>query len=268
MVVGDLTRLAQIITNLLGNAIKYTAPGGAIRIDLERQGQDAVLTICDSGVGIASDLLPRVFDLFMQADRSDERGLGIGLALAKRLVELHGGAIDAHSAGVGEGSAFVVRLPLDGSSPGVASETPAISAGAETSVRILVIDDSRDVADSLAMVLRSFDYTVEVAYDGRSGVEAARTFRPDVAFVDLHMPGIDGYETARWIRALAGVPRPTLVALSGAGPEKNDGLSVPDFDLQMLKPVRPDAITELISRRALHGGDGAGSDDTKREAAT
>ena len=188
MAVGDRTRIAQIIANLIGNAIKYTGPDGVIRVGLEPRDRNAVLTVRDSGVGIAPELLPRVFDLFMQADRTDQRGLGIGLALSKKLVELHGGAIEAQSAGLGKGSTFVVRLPLDPASAEAADTTSGAHARIETTVRVLIIDDNRDVADSLAMLLRTFDLAVEAAYDGESGIEAARTFQPDLAFIDIRMP--------------------------------------------------------------------------------
>ena len=253
IVTGDATRLSQVVANLIGNAIKYTGRGGEIRATVDRRGDEAALTIRDSGAGIAADVLPRVFDLFIQADRTDQRGLGIGLALSKRLVELHDGAIEAHSDGVGKGSAFIVRLPLAASRHD-ATGAPAAPAGAQTGAKVLVIDDNRDVADSFAKLLGSFELAVEVAYDGESGVAAASAFSPDIVFVDIRMPGIDGYETARRIRALAPVGRPMLVALSGLGLDERQKLFDAGFDRGLVKPIGADAIAEIVARRASQGG--------------
>ncbi len=249
IVAGDRTRIAQIIANLVGNAIKYTGPDGVIRVDLETQDQNAVLTVRDSGVGIAPEVLPRVFDLFMQADRTDQRGLGIGLALAKTLIELHGGSIEADSPGLGLGSTFIVRLPLVQASADAAVTGSVSSAQTEASVRVLIIDDNRDVADSLVMLLHSFDLAAEAAYDGLSGVEAARRFQPDLALIDIRMPTIDGYEAARRIRALPLGRRPTLVALSGLGQDNEKKLAEAGFDLQLVKPIGPEEITALIAQQ-------------------
>ena len=248
-VVGDETRISQIVANLVNNAIKYTDRGGLIRINLERQNGDAVLTVSDSGIGMSPDILPRVFDLFMQADRNSETGLGVGLALSKTLVELHGGAIEAHSPGPGQGSSFVVRLPLAASSP-VADERPTTVAASGGGLKVLVIDDNHDVADSFVMLLRAFDLSVEAAYGGEEGLEVARTFAPDIAFIDIRMPGIDGYETARRIRALAPDYKPMLVALSGLGSEQGQDPAAAEFDLHLLKPPGASAIADVIARRA------------------
>ncbi len=241
-VIGDPTRLSQVVANLIGNAIKYTGTGGLIETSVQREGAEAVLTVRDSGVGIPREVLPRVFDLFMQADRSNEHGLGIGLALSKRLVALHGGAIEARSEGAGKGSAFVVRLPLDGPLPAASAEAPA---RLKKTVKVLVVDDNRDVAESFAMLLGGLGHAVAVACDGEAGVEIARAFSPDVAFVDIRMPGIDGYETARRIRALGNDRKPMLVGLSGLGPDRDRKADA--FDLQLIKPIAADAIAEIVA---------------------
>jgi PAS domain S-box-containing protein len=250
IVTGDATRLSQVAANLIGNAIKNTEPGGEICATVDRRGDEAVLTVRDNGAGIPPDVLPRLFDLFIQADRTDQRGLGIGLALSKRLVELHGGAIEAHSDGVGKGSAFIVRLPLGASSCGDVAGAPAAPVGSQSGASVLVIDDNRDVADSFAMLLRSFDLAVEVAYDGETGVAAASALSPDIVFVDIRMPGIDGYETARRIRALTPGRKPMLVALSALGLEERQQLLDGGFDSHRTKPVGADAIAEIVAQSA------------------
>jgi PAS domain S-box-containing protein len=247
-VVGDETRISQIVANLVGNAIKYTDPGGLIRINLERQNGNAVLTVTDSGIGISPDILPRVFDLFMQADRTRETGLGVGLALSRTLVELHGGVIEVQSPGLGQGSTFIVRLPLGAPLSAAADRRPpAVVPG--HGLKVLVIDDNHDVTDSFVMLLKTFDVTAEAAYSGEEGLEIARTFRPDIAFIDIRMPGIDGYETARRIRALPSDHKPMLVALSGTGLDKDTELSAYGFDFHLVKPIGADAIAEVIAQR-------------------
>jgi len=249
---GDPMRLTQVVTNLIKNAAKYTPPRGVIEIGTAREGDEAVVRVRDNGVGIAADMLPFVFDLFSQADsgeKNGEGGLGVGLALAQKLVDLHGGRIEARSAGLGKGSEFVVRLPLDASVPSKA--TAAADPRPSTPLRTLVIDDNPDVADSLEMLMESFGAEVRVAYDGASGVEAAAEFRPDIAFVDIRMPGIDGHETARRLRARLGKNTPTLIALSGLGQDKDRKLSEDaGFDMHLTKPVSAEALEALFRREA------------------
>ena len=251
VVSGDSIRLSQIVTNLVGNAIKYTNAGGAIRVGVESKGNEVVLSVTDTGVGIPAELLPRVFDLFLQADPRREDGLGIGLALSRKLVELHGGSVEAHSSGIGKGSTFVVRLPLAASLCVTGSQARSKDGNIDSNVKVLVIDDNRDVADSFAMLLTGFGVPVRVAYDGVSGVREAAAFRPHIAFVDILMPGMDGYETARCIRAALNDAGPALVALSGLGQERDRKLALEaGFDRHLAKPVTVEAIRQVISQLA------------------
>ena len=252
---GDPIRLTQVVTNLVKNAAKFTPPGGLIEISTAREHDEAVVMVRDNGVGIAPATLPRVFDLFSQADgpaQTGEGGLGVGLALAQKLVDLHGGRIEATSAGLGEGSAFVVRLPLDASAPAkAAAEAPAPSP---SRLRALVIDDNPDVADSLVMLMESFGAEVRAAYDGVAGIDTAAEFRPDIAFIDIRMPGLDGHETARRLRARLGPGAPTLIALTGLGQDKDRKLSeAAGFDKHLTKPVSAQALEELFRREANSG---------------
>ncbi len=218
---GDLMRLAQVVSNLLNNAAKFTERGGRIWLSATREGGEAVLRVRDTGVGIAADLLPRLFDMFFQAERrtkESQGGLGIGLSLVRGLVELHGGSVEAHSAGPGQGSEFVVRLPLleedekQGDRPGRSGQDPE---GKLAPRRVLVVDDNVDAADSLAMLLRLKGQEVQVCYDGPSALAKAAADPPAVAFLDLGMPKMDGYELARAFRASE--PQ-------GRGPGRPDGL--------------------------------------------
>ena len=252
IVCGDPVRLTQVVTNLIKNAIKFTPLRGLIEIGTAREDGEAVVSVRDDGVGIAPDMLPLVFELFSQADDREtdgERGLGLGLALAQKLVILHGGRIEAHSEGHGRGSEFVVRLPLDASVPQTVAGAAA-EPELPTRLRTLVIDDNPDVADSLVMLMESFGTDVRVAYDGASGVEAAVEFRPDIAFVDIRMPGIDGHETARRLRERMGQEAPTLIALTGLGQDKDRKLSrEAGFDMHLTKPVSTDVLEELLRRQ-------------------
>ncbi|WBK01838.1 PAS domain S-box protein [Methylocystis parvus] len=249
---ADPVRLAQVFTNLLNNAAKYTEHGGDIWLMVERCEGEAVVTVRDSGVGIPAEMLPRVFDLFTQIDRTLGRaqgGLGIGLALVKSLLELHGGSVEAQSEGSGRGSAFVVRLPTLARD----STEESMPATAPTELRavrrILVIDDDHDVADSLVMFLETFGAIVQVAYSGASGVEALADFKPDLVFLDLGMPGMDGYETARRIRALPEGRGVKLVALTGWGQEQvYDRARAAGFDRQLTKPAGFEALQQLLAQ--------------------
>ncbi|PPD43362.1 MAG: hypothetical protein CTY15_10025 [Methylocystis sp.] len=250
LIEGDAVRLTQVFTNLLNNAAKYTPHGGAISIRAERRGGKAVVTVRDSGVGIPAEMLPRVFDLFTQVDRSlgrSEGGLGIGLALVRSLLQLQGGSVEALSDGLGRGSAFVVSLPALGEREAEDHMEPARVAES-TSRRILVIDDDHDVADSLVMFLETFGAQVSVAYSGAEGVESVKTFRPAIVFLDLGMPQMDGYETARRIRALPEGRGLTLVALTGWGQDQiQDKARDCGFDRQITKPAGLEALQEVLA---------------------
>lgn len=248
---GDPVRLAQVFANLLNNAAKYTEAGGRIWIEAESLGGEAIVTVRDSGAGISAEMLPRVFDLFTQADRHLEGahgGLGIGLALVRSLVELHGGRVEACSAGLGLGSEFIVRLPLV---EGAAGKPEAQSNGTtapEGSRRVLVIDDNPDVADSLAMLLETFGVNVRTANSGAVGLEALADFRPELVFLDLGMPGMDGYETARRIRERPEGRTVLLVALTGWGQEEDRSRTrAAGFDRHLVKPAEIDALQELLA---------------------
>jgi PAS domain S-box-containing protein len=246
---ADPTRLEQVLTNLLNNAAKYTDPGGHVWITAERDGGEVVLRVRDTGIGIAPEVLPHIFDLFVQAERRLDRsqgGVGIGLTLVKRLVELHGGSVAAHSAGPGQGSEFVIRLPATadradgGSAP---AETPQLPRR-----RILVVDDSPDAADSLTLLLRLAGQEVRTAYDGPSALALAQEFRPEVVFLDIGMPGMDGHEVARRLRRLRELAGTLVVALTGWGQEQDRRQSQEaGFDRHLVKPVEPHALNELLA---------------------
>ncbi len=252
MVNADVTRLSQVFVNLLNNAAKYSDRGGHIRLHVARDGSDVVVTVHDTGIGIAADQLPRIFEMFTQVDRSLEKsqgGLGIGLTLVKRLVELHGGDVEARSDGAGHGSTFVVRLPVavDASTqepPADEGETPATAA-----LRILIVDDNRDAADSLAMVLRIRSNDVRTAYDGKEGVDTAEAFRPDVILFDIGMPTLNGYEACRRVREQSWGHSIVLIAVTGWGQDEDRRRSRDaGFDHHMVKPVDVPALINLLAQ--------------------
>lgn len=250
---ADATRLEQVMMNLLINAVKYTDPAGKIWLSAERDGSEAVLRVRDTGIGIAAAMLPRIFDLFVQAERRLERsqgGLGIGLTLVKRLVELHGGRVEAHSPGLGRGSEFVVRLPA---APDPAFSASVIGPGADLqhaapARRVLVVDDNVDAADSLAMLLKLGGHEVRVAYDGPTALLVAQAFHPQIALLDIGMPTMDGYEVARRLREQP-EPRPELiVAMTGWGQDTDRRRSSDaGFDHHLVKPVEPAALEKVLS---------------------
>ena len=250
---ADAVRLAQVLANLLNNAAKYTPESGHIRLSAETEGRDKIiLRVRDTGIGIRAEMLAHVFDLFTQADSSLGRargGLGIGLTLVKALVELHGGSVQAFSKGSGQGSEFVVRLPLsDGAEVRHAAvETPA--AAPSPSRRVLLLDDNVDAANSLALMLRLQGHEVLVAHDGPTALEAVKEFTPDIAVLDLGMPGMDGYEVARRLRREPGLEKLLLVALTGWGQEEFRRRSrEAGFDFHLVKPAEPRELRELLAR--------------------
>jgi signal transduction histidine kinase/CheY-like chemotaxis protein len=247
---ADLTRLAQVVSNLLNNAAKYTERGGRVWLTAERQGSDAVVTVRDTGVGIHADMLPRVFDMFTQVERSLDRsrgGLGIGLTLVKRLVEMHGGSVTAHSDGPDRGSTFTVRLPVVlGAAP--RADRDAEPPVAVSSLRLLVVDDNADAAASLAMLLRLMGNDVRTAHDGLEAVALAEEFRPDVALLDIGLPRLNGYEAAREIRRRPWGGTMVLIAATGWGQEADRQRSKEaGFDHHLVKPVDPAALTRLLA---------------------
>ena len=250
---GDGTRLSQVFQNLLDNAAKYTPPGGTITLRAGQVGDQIQVSVRDNGIGIASDMHPRVFELFTRVhpgDRIKTSGLGIGLSLARKLVELHLGKIEVRSEGPGKGSEFIVTLPALAVSP--AQKTPLDTAGSrakpENRQRVLVVDDNRDAAESLGMLLEMEHCEVSVAFDGKQALEALDTFKPDIALLDIGMPGMDGYELARRIRATPRGSKLVLVALTGWG-QADDKKRAADagFDQHLTKPVDPDQLTQVIA---------------------
>ncbi len=258
---ADPVRLAQVVGNLLTNAAKYTEPGGHIWLTARREGGEAVLRVRDTGIGIAPEMLPKVFDLFVQADHAAARsqgGLGIGLTLVQNLVAMHGGSVRADSAGLGKGSEFVVRLPL---ATGAPDEPPGLREGGQGSpavrppgCRLLVVDDNRDAAESLALLLGLLGHEVRIAHDGPGALELARGFRPQVVLLDIGMPGMDGYEVARRLRQEPGLENVRLAALTGWGqPEDRRRSAEAGFDHHLVKPVDPDALTKVLAEMGSPG---------------
>jgi signal transduction histidine kinase/CheY-like chemotaxis protein len=251
---ADAVRLAQVFTNLVRNAAKYTEPKGEIRVAVERQGSDAVVSVRDNGMGIDARDLAIVFEMFTRADgaRRTQGGLGIGLTLARRLVELHGGRIEARSDGLGHGSEFVVRLPiiLDAPRP-VRSPISGTRPVSARMLSILVVDDNEDAAESLAELLQLTGNETHIANDGASALEAAEKLRPDIIFLDIGLPRMDGHAVARAIRAEPWGARIRLVALTGWGqPEDRLRSDEAGFDRHLVKPVDFDVLERLIAETA------------------
>jgi PAS domain S-box-containing protein len=251
-VLADPGRLEQVVTNLLDNALKYTPAGGSVRVVTAHLGRDAVLRVQDSGEGIRPELLPRIFDLFVQGPQEMDRshgGLGLGLTLVRRLVELHGGSVSAESAGVGLGSAFTVRLPAlpdDVAESRVAVAAPTLTPRPR---RVLIVEDSADARESLRLLLESAGHVVETAENARGGLEKLHGFEPEVALVDLGLPGMDGYAFARAVREDAGVRATYLIALTGYGqPEDQRRALAAGFDVHLTKPVDPERLAEFLAR--------------------
>jgi PAS domain S-box-containing protein len=248
---ADATRLTQVVANLLNNAAKFSDQSGHIWLSAERQGADAVVRVRDEGVGIRADLLPHVFDLFVQEDHSLERtrgGLGIGLTVARKLVELHGGTIAARSGGPGKGSEFVVRLPVRPASAGQPTP-PAVGppARADAARRVLVVDDIVDVAESTGMLLRLGGHEVRLAHNGPEALQAAAEFRPDVVVLDIGLPGMSGYEVARRLRQRPEFLQTLLIAVTGYGQEEDRRRTEEaGFDRHLTKPVNPTALEAML----------------------
>ncbi len=250
---GDVTRLVQVLSNLLSNASKFNHDGGQISVTAAQEGTQVAIRVADDGIGIPAELMPRVFELFTQSDRSLDRsqgGLGIGLTLVRLLVDQHGGTVEARSDGPGRGSEFVVRLPLaaaDGTTTRAVAAAAVPAPAARPAKRVLVVEDNEDAAETLRMILALHGYEVEVAYDGPSAIEAAPRFQPQVMVCDIGLPNMNGYEVARQVRALPNVERPTLIALSGYGQEEDRRRGrEAGFDYHLVKPVEPHALFALL----------------------
>jgi two-component system CheB/CheR fusion protein len=252
---GDPIRLAQVLWNLLNNAAKYTPEDGRVWLEVEKGQGQIVLRVRDTGVGIPPEALPTVFDLFSQGERTLDRaegGLGIGLTLVRQLTEMHGGAVEVFSEGPGKGSAFVVRLPLLAENAPAAVSGPGAAdvgwGGLTARHRILVVDDNRDSAESLATLLRLVGNDVRTAHDGPRALEAAAAYHPDLVLLDIGLPGLNGYEVARRLRAEPNHHRAVLVAVTGYGGEEDRRRSLAaGFDHHMVKPIDFDALRALLA---------------------
>jgi PAS domain S-box-containing protein len=248
---ADLTRLAQVVANLLINAAKYTPENGRIWLEAERQGGEVILRVRDTGVGIAPSLIPRVFDLFTQGARTLDRaqgGLGIGLTLVKRIVEMHHGSVEARSAGVDRGSEFIVRLPLLPEEPASAqpAEESSDGSGPGERIRVLVVDDNVDAAESIAMLLSLEGHEVRSVHAAHEALEAAEAFRPHLVLLDIGLPGMDGYEVARRLRSQH-IERMRIVAITGYGqPSDRDRTREAGFDQHLVKPIDPEMLHALL----------------------
>jgi signal transduction histidine kinase/CheY-like chemotaxis protein len=248
---ADAARLEQVVINLLTNAAKYTDEGGHIWLTVQQEDDECVLRVRDTGVGIAPELLPRIFDLFTQAERSLDRsqgGLGIGLALVQRLVEMHQGRVEAYST-LGQGSEFVVRLPVVLTpAPPLTSTTAEATKPTGPSLRVLVVDDNVDTAETLAMLLKDSGYDVRTAHDGPTALEAALGYRPDVAFLDIGLPGLDGFQLAERMRQQPILQKIVLVAMTGYGKESGRQRSQKaGFDHYLVKPTKFEKVQEILA---------------------
>ena len=249
---ADPARLVQVFSNLLNNACKYTPEGGKINLDVELQASYAAITVEDNGIGIPHDKLERIFDMFMQVEQSLERsrgGLGIGLVLVKRLVEMHGGSVEASSGGEGRGTRFVVRLPVALEQPKAAPANAGAASEPAQSRRILIVDDNRDAAQSLAMLLQLNSHQIHVAHDGVAGLEAAKQLRPEIVLLDIGMPTLNGHEVCRRLRKQPWGAEMVIVALTGWAQENDRRVArEAGFDAHLTKPVPYAALTEFLAQ--------------------
>ncbi len=248
---ADQVRLTQVLGNLLNNSCKYTPPGGTIRVTVQGDGKDAIVTVTDTGIGIPADKLDSIFDMFTQVDRSLEQsqgGLGIGLTLVKRLVEMHGGTVEARSAGEGHGSAFAVRLPALQGAVDIATPAASETRASGTAHRILVVDDNKDSADSLAMLLELTGHEVSTAHDGQEAFDIAEQQRPDVILLDIGLPELNGHEVCRRIRQQSWGQAMVLIALTGWGQDEDRRRSQEaGFDGHLVKPVDHTRLLTLLA---------------------
>jgi CheY-like chemotaxis protein/anti-sigma regulatory factor (Ser/Thr protein kinase) len=248
---ADAARLEQVVVNLLTNAAKYTDSGGHIWVTLQQEGAEAVLRVRDTGVGIAPEILPRIFDLFTQAERSLDRsqgGLGIGLALVQRLVEMHGGTVAVSSA-LGQGSEFVVRLPVVPPPQPQALSPPTEKAKPTgPSLRVLVVDDNVDTVTTLALLVKESGHDVRTAFDGPTVLEVALDYRPNVVLLDIGLPGLNGFEVSKQLRQQPGLQNAVLVAMTGYGQESDRRRSQEaGFDHHLVKPGDLGKVLEILA---------------------
>jgi CheY-like chemotaxis protein len=248
---ADRTRLAQVFANLLNNSAKFTPRGGHVWLTVEQEGSDVVVKVRDNGVGIPAGMLPKIFEMFTQGDRSlvqSQGGLGIGQNLMRGLVEMHAGRVEVHSDGPGKGSEFVVRLPVLFSSDRGYSEDKDDWNRCSSAYRILVVDDNVDSADSLSMLLELMGHDTRTAYDGLAAVETATAFRPNVILLDIGLPKLNGYDACRRIRERQWNETVVIIALTGWGNDEDKCRSKEaGFNFHMLKPVDPAALEKLMT---------------------
>jgi CheY-like chemotaxis protein len=246
---ADPQRLAQVFANLLNNAAKYSEEGGSIRLVAERDANQVVVTVADTGIGISAEMLPKIFEIFSQENPTETRsqgGLGVGLSLVKRLVALHGGSVEAHSEGVAKGSSFIVRLPVAVGAAAFRSEAARPEPPARR--RVLVVDDNHDSADSLTALLKMMGNEVTTAYDGAQAVETAAALRPEVVLLDIGMPVLDGFEACRRIRQQPWGRGMYLIALTGWGQDEDRRRSQEaGFDSHLVKPVDADDLIRAVA---------------------
>ncbi len=254
LVDGDTVRLEQVVANLLENAVKYTPAGGRIWLSLSEESGEAVLSVRDSGVGLAPDMLERIFELFTQVDSTLARsggGLGLGLTVVRRLLELHEGRIEARSAGLGHGSEFIVRLPLlvphnESLERPIDAQLPALPTARNR--RVLVVDDNVDAGDSMAAIVSTWGHEVAIARDAEEALEMATKFRPDTALVDIGLPGMNGYDLARRWRQTSEGRALTLVAMTGYGrAEDRAEAREAGFDVHLVKPAELGELENLLA---------------------
>ncbi len=252
---GDLTRLAQVLANLLNNAAKYTDEGGQIWLDAWLEGSEVVLRVRDSGPGISRKLLPHVFDLFTQAERTLDRsqgGLGIGLTLVKLLVEMHGGSVEARNADSGTGAEFIVRLPANTVIPTLqpaetAHASSDSSPNGEEALKVLVVDDNVDAADSIALLLTIDGFNAQSVHGAVAALDTVNSFKPDVVLLDIGLPVMDGYEVARRLRTHIPIAQLRIVALSGYGQKADrERAAEAGFDDYLVKPVEPTVLSQFL----------------------
>jgi CheY-like chemotaxis protein len=255
LVDGDSVRLEQVISNLLENAAKYTDPGGQITLTLARLNGEAVLSVRDTGIGLEPAMRERIFDLFTQVDNSLVRsggGLGLGLAVVRRVLELHGGRIEARSAGLGQGSEFIVRLPALAAetnlTPNAVDVQPKAVLATGRTRRVLIIDDNADSAEALALLARSWGHEVAIAHDGPGALALAESFGPESVLVDIGLPGMDGYELARRFREQPRYRDLVLVALTGYGREEDRSAArAAGFDDHLVKPAEIETLEGVLA---------------------
>ncbi len=255
---ADSTRLEQVIANLLNNAAKYTMPGGHLSVTAEREGEEAVVRVRDTGIGIPPDVLDRVFEPFVQQSNGSlartDGGLGVGLTLVRSLVEMHGGRVEAFSPGLGQGSELVVRLPAQLPAGAALPSEPA-AAHAPRPLKVLVVEDNIDAAESLATLLRLWSHDVSVVHDGRTALEAAREQQPEVVLLDIGLPGLDGYQVARRLRDELHLDHALLVAMTGYGqPEDRRRSQEAGIQYHFVKPVEPLVLRNLLAGASLPAG--------------